>query len=138
MTDRTQSTADRSAGDLLSDALSHMSSLVRKEMDLARAEMSESASRAAVAVGLLAGALVIALASLNVLAAALVVAIAEWGLDPAWASLLVGLALALCALVMVLKARNDLKLANIMPSRTARNVKRDAQTLTEVTRNDDA
>ena len=138
MTDQTQSTTHRSAGDLLSDAISHMSSLVRKEMDLARAEVSENANRAAVAIGLLAGALVIALTALNVLAAALVAGLAEWGLEPGWASLVVGLVLAVIALAMALKARSDLKLANIAPSRTAKNVQRDAQALKEVTTNDHA
>jgi hypothetical protein len=138
MTDQPHSSTHRSAGDLLSDAISHMSTLVRKEMDLARAEMSENASRAAVAVGLLAGALVIALTALNVLAAALVAGLAEWGLDAGWAALLVGLVLAGIALAMALKAKNDLKLSSIAPSRTAKNVQRDAQALKEVTTNDHA
>jgi hypothetical protein len=34
---------------------------------------------------------------------------------------------------MALKAKNDLKLSNIAPSRTAKNVQRDAQALKEVT-----
>jgi hypothetical protein len=138
MTDQPHPQTHRSAGDLLSDAISHMSSLVRKEMDLARAELNENASRAAVAVGLLAGALVIALTALNVLAAALVAGLTEWGLEAGWASLLVGLVLAAIALAMVLKARNDLKLVNMAPSRTAKNVQRDAQALKEVTTHDHA
>jgi hypothetical protein len=138
MTDQPHPQTHRSAADLLSDAISHMSSLVRKEMDLARAEMSENANRAAVAVGLLAGALVIALTALNVLAAALVAGLTEWGLEAGWASLVVGLALAAVALAMALKARNDLKFANMAPARTTRNVRRDAQALKEVTTNDHA
>jgi uncharacterized membrane protein YqjE len=137
MTDQ-QQTASKSAGNLLSDAIAHMSSLVRKEVDLARAEMSENATRAAVAVGLLAGALVIALTALNVLAAALVAALAEAGIDAGWAALIVGLVLAAIALALALKARNDLKLSSIAPSRTARNVQRDAQALKEVTTNEHA
>lgn len=137
MTDQPQ-TANKSAGNLLSDAIAHMSSLVRKEFDLARAEMSENATRAAVAVGLLAGALIIALTALNVLAAALVAALAETGLEAGWSALIVGLVLAAIALALALKAKNDLKLSSIAPSRTARNVQRDAQALKEVTTNDHA
>jgi hypothetical protein len=133
MTDQTTATADKSAAGLMSDAIAHMSALVRKEVDLARAEVSENVSRAGVAIGLLAGALVIALTALNVLAAALVTGLAEWGLEAAWASLLVGLVLGAIALFMALKAKNDLKLSSIAPSRTAKNIQRDAQALKEVT-----
>ena len=135
MTDQTH-TGNKSAASLLSDAIAHMSSLVRKEVDLARAEVSENVNRAGVAVGLLAGALVIALVALNVLAAALVAGLTEWGLEAGWASLIVGLVLAAIALAMAVKAKNDLKLSNIAPSRTAKNVQRDAQALKEVTTND--
>ena len=135
MTDQTTSTANKSAAGLLSDAIAHMSALVRKEVDLARAEVSENVTRAGVAIGLLAGALVIALTALNVLAAALVAGLTEWGMEAGWASLLVGLVLGAIALAMALKAKNDLKLSSIAPSRTAKNVQRDAQALKEVTTN---
>lgn len=133
MTDQTTATGNKSASGLLSDAIAHMSTLVRKEVDLARAEVSENVNRAGVAIGMLAGALVIALTALNVLAAALVAGLAEWGLEAGWASLIVGLVLGAIALAMAFKAKNDLKLSNIAPSRTAKNVQRDAQALKEVT-----
>lgn len=135
MTDQTHN-GNKSAAGLLSDAIAHMSSLVRKEVDLARAEVSENVTRAGVAIGFLAGGLVIALVALNVLAAALVAGLTEWGLDAGWASLIVGLVLAAIALAMALKAKNDLKLSNIAPTRTAKNVRRDAQAIKEVTTND--
>jgi uncharacterized membrane protein YqjE len=135
MTDQTQS-ANKSAAGLLSDAIAHMSSLVRKEVDLARAEVSENVNRAGVAVGLLAAALVIALTALNVLAAALVAGLADWGLGAGWAALIVGVVLAVIAFALAMKAKNDLKLTNIAPSRTAKNVQRDAQALKEVTTHD--
>lgn len=137
MTDQTTDQT-KSAGGLVSDVIAHISSLVRKEVDLARAEVSENVNRAGVAVGMLAGALVIALVALNVLAAALVAAITEWGLDAAWASLIVGAGLAIIALAMALKGRNDLKLTNLAPSRTSRNVRLDAEALKEATTNDHA
>jgi hypothetical protein len=135
MTDQTTTTANKSAAGLLSDAIAHMSALVRKEVDLARAEVSENVSRAGIAIGMLAGALVIALTALNVLAAALVAGLTEWGMEAGWASLLVGVVLGAIALAMALKAKNDLKLSSIAPTRTAKNVQRDAQALKEVTTN---
>lgn len=123
---------NKSAGGLLNDALSHVSSLVRSEVDLARAEVSENLNSAAVAIGLIVGAVVVALTALNVLTAALVAALTEAGLDAGWAALLVGLALGILAYVMVNKGTNDLKLSSLAPTRTARNVKRDADAVKEV------
>lgn len=123
---------NRSAGGLLNDALSHVSSLVRSEVDLARAEVNENLNSAAVAIGLLVGAVVVALTALNVLTAALVAALTEAGLDAGWSALIVGVLLAIIAYVMVNKGTNDLKLSSLAPTRTAKNVKRDAEAVKEV------
>ncbi len=126
-----QEPQSRGPAGLIGDVLTHVSNLIRKEFDLARAEIGENVTRAGVAVGLLAGALIVALVALNVLAAALVSAIAELGLAPGWAALIVGGLLAVVAFVMVTKAVNDLKLTSLAPTRTARNVRRDADAVKE-------
>ena len=43
--------SNKSAGSLLTEALSHVSSLMRKEVDLARAEVNENLKHAGVAIG---------------------------------------------------------------------------------------
>lgn len=116
---------------LIGDVLTHVSNLVRKEFDLARAELSENVTRAGVAVGLLAGALVVALVALNVLAAALTVALAELGIEPGWAALIVGGLLAVVAFAMVSKGISDLKLTSLAPTRTAKNLRRDTEAVKE-------
>ncbi|WP_324753276.1 phage holin family protein [Roseovarius sp. Pro17] len=116
----------KSTTDMLGDALNHVSSLVRKEVDLARAEVSENLNKAAVAIGLIVGAVIIALTALNVLSAALVAAITNAGIDAGWSALIVGAVFAIIAFVMVGKGINDLKLSSLAPSRTAKNIKRDA------------
>ena len=121
------------ATELLSDALQSVSSLVRKEVDLARAEINENVSRAAVAVGMLVGAVVVALVALNVLAAALVAALTEAGMAAGWAAVLVGIVLGGIAFAMMAKGTNDLKLSSLAPTRTAKNIKRDAQAVKETT-----
>lgn len=121
----------RGPAGLIGDVLTHVSNLVRKEFDLARAEMSENATRAAVAIGLLAGALVVALVALNVLAAALAAALTELGLAPGWAALIVGGALAIAAFIMVTKGISDLKLTSLAPTRTVKNVRRDTDAVKE-------
>ena len=122
---------EKSAGTLLTDALNHVSSLVRNEVDLARAEISENVNRAGVALGLLVGAVVLALVALNVLAAALVSALTELGIAAGWSALIVGVLLAVIAFAMSAKGLNDLKLSSLAPSRTARNVRRDAEAVKE-------
>ena len=127
MTEETQ----KPAAALVGDALQSVSSLVRKEVDLARAEIGENVNRAAAAVGLLVGAVVVALVALNVLAAALVAALANAGIASGWAALIVGVAFGLIAFAMMAKGTNDLKLTSLAPTRTAKNVQRDAEVLKE-------
>ena len=124
--------SNKSAGSLLTEALSHVSSLMRKEVDLARAEVNENLKHAGVAIGLIVGAVVVALTALNVLSAALVAALTEAGIAAGWSAVIVGVLLAIVAYVMVQKGTNDLKLSSLAPTRTAKNVKRDAQTMKEV------
>lgn len=116
---------------LIGDILTHLSNLVRKEFDLARAEVNRNLHQAMVAVGLLVAAVVIALTALNVLAAALVAALTEMGLEAGWASLIVGVVFAVIAFAMAMKGINDLKLSSLAPNRTVENVKRDAQAIKE-------
>ncbi|MEM5543134.1 phage holin family protein [Sulfitobacter sp. AS92] len=124
--------SNKSAGSLLTEALSHVSSLMRKEVDLARAEVNENLRHAGVAIGLIVGAVVVALTALNVLSAALVAALTEAGIPAGWSAVIVGVLLAIVAYVMVQKGTSDLKLSSLAPTRTAKNVKRDAQTMKEV------
>ena len=121
----------RAAPGLVNEVLTHVSNLVRKEVDLARTEVSENVTRAGVAIGLLVGALVVALVALNVLAAALVAALTAAGIPAGWSAIIVGGVLAIIAFIMVSKGVNDLKLSSLAPTRTAKNVQRDAETVKE-------
>ena len=124
--------SNKSASGLLSDALTHVSSLVRSEVDLARAEVNENLKSAGIAIGMIVGAVVIALTALNVLSAALVTALTEVGIPAGWSALIVGVIYAIIAYLMLNKGTNDLKLSSLAPTRTAKNVKRDAQAVKEV------
>jgi hypothetical protein len=119
------------AARLVARALDQTRGLLRRELDLARAEADVAARRAGAALGLLAGALVIALAALNVLAGELVVALGELGLEPVLAAAAVGLALALVAGIMVARALARLGRVRLAPDRVARNVRADMRTLQE-------
>lgn len=124
--------SNKSTGSLLTDAMTHVSSLVRNEVDLARAEVDENLKSAGVAIGVIIGAIVVALTALNVLSAALVKGLAEAGIPEEWSALIVGVIFAIIAYVMINKGMKELKLSRLAPSRTAQNVKRDAQAVKEV------
>ena len=111
-----------------------MPDLIRKEIQLLRAEMGEKLNQATTAVGLLAAAAIMALVALNVLAAALVAALAEAGLGGGWAALIVGAVIAIVALMMAKKGANDLKASSLTPNRTISSVRKDAEVARESVR----
>ncbi|MBF9033860.1 phage holin family protein [Rhodobacterales bacterium HKCCE2091] len=116
-----------STGSLLSEALTHVSSLVRGEVDLARAEIEQNLRKAAAAIGMIVAAVVIALTALNVLSAAVVAGLTEAGLEAGWSALIVGAVLGVVAAILIAKGTGNLKLSSLAPSRTAENIKRDAR-----------
>jgi hypothetical protein len=124
-------TDDRSLKDLLADLTESITTLFRKEIQLARAETSEKVTQVAVAIGAIAGGAVLALAALIVLLQALVIAITEAGVPAGWASLIVGVVVAIIAYVLIHKGTNDLKGSNLAPTRTMDSLKRDTQVVKE-------
>jgi hypothetical protein len=124
-------TDDRSLKDLIVDLSSSITTLFRKEIQLARAETSEKVTQVGVALGSIAGGAILALAALIVLLQALVIGIAEAGVPAGWASLIVGVIVAVIAYVLIHKGTSDLKASNLAPSRTVDSLKRDAQVAKE-------
>jgi protein-S-isoprenylcysteine O-methyltransferase Ste14 len=120
-----------SARSLAVEAVQRVTNLFRKEMDLARAEFDAALKSAAAGIGLLVAAVVLALTALNVLSAAVVAGLANLGIAPGWAALIVGLVLAGVALGLAMRGASDLKQVKLMPERVSRNVKADAETIRE-------
>ena len=104
---------DRSTPGLMADLLDQVTQLLRKEVQLFRAEMSDKATQAAIAAGSILAAVVVAIAALNVLAAALVAALANAGIPGAWSAVIVGAALAIIAFVMAKKGIDNLKAGSL-------------------------
>lgn len=123
----------RTPTNILSDVMNNASRLVRREVDLARAEVDENLRQAAVAIGLIVAAIVILLVALNVLAGALVAAITELGVTAGWSALIVGGVFAVIAILMLLKGKNDLSATSLAPTKSARNLRRDAMAVKEAT-----
>ena len=123
----------RTTTSLMSEVLRHLSNLVRGEFDLARAELQENATKAAAGAGMLVGAIVVALVALNLLAAALAAALTEAGIPAGWSALIVGVVLAIIAGILAAVGASRLKATSLAPSRTIRNVRRDAEAVKEAT-----
>jgi len=107
-----------SVGELLSDISKDVSVLMRQEVELAKAELRQSAKQAGKGVGILGGAAVFANLALVFLAVA-----CWWGLGNSigrgWAGLVVMAVLALIAAALAVVGRNQVKAVSGMPNTTA-------------------
>ena len=122
----------RSVPELLSDLVSQTTTLFRQEGELIRAEMSEKLGQILGAAGALAAGGILLLVALIVLALALVHAVSQLGdMGVGWASLIVGLALAVVGALLLMKGKNSLDAGNLAPRRTMHQVKRDANLVKE-------
>jgi hypothetical protein len=122
---------DRTAPSLMGDLVTHVTELVRKEIQLFRAEMNDKATQILIALGSIVAGVVIVLTALNVLAAALVAALTNAGLPAAWAAVLVGGLLAIAGIVLANRGIANLKAQKLAPTHTARSASRDASMIKE-------
>jgi uncharacterized membrane protein YqjE len=120
---------DRSTGDLVKDLSNQVTTLVHKEVELAKAEMAEKARKAGLGIGLLTGAAVAGLLTLGVSTAFLVALLAL--AMPVWAAALVVAAVwALTAALLALLGVAQLREAGKpVPEETVESVKEDVRWL---------
>lgn len=116
----------RTIPELISMLTSDLATLVRKESELVRAELSEKLRAVGKAAGEIAAGGVLLLAALLVLLQALVLALAPF-IGAIWAALLVGVVVALLGFVLVRAGLKLMKPENLSPERTARQLQKDAQ-----------
>ena len=116
----------RSIPQLLGDFTSDLTNLLRKESELVRAEFSEKLGQLVRGSSELAGGAICLLAALLVLLQALVIALSRV-MDAAWASLLVGVAVAIVGVVLLRIGAKAVNPANLKPDRTIRQLERDAR-----------
>jgi len=122
---------DKSAVALLGDLVRQVSTLVQKELNLLRTEVSEKLNQAGVALGLIVAGAILAITALNVLTAALVAGLAALGIHGGWAALIVGVVIAVLAYLLIRKGTSDLKASRLAPERTLRSVRADAAAVEE-------
>src|SRR5258706_9996880 len=118
-----------STADLIRRATDQLSTLVRDELALARAEMTEKLAHAGKGAGLFGGAGLVSLYGVFGLLAGVVLLLAR--VMPAWgAALVVGAALLLAAGLMALMGRGQVKKATPpVPEATVQNVRNDIETV---------
>src|SRR5690625_328450 len=131
VSDRSDTRDDRSVAELVTQISDQTSHLVRDEMRLARAEMTETAKHAGVGLGLFGSAGMLAhfgLATLIVAGvAALALVLELWA-----AALIVAGALFVLAGIAALIGKGEARQATPTPERTVDSVKRDVDELKEV------
>lgn len=124
---------ERSLGELFSELSQETSTLFRKEVQLAKAEISGKASQAGKNAGLLIGGGAVAYAGFLILLLAAVFGLAE--VMPEWlAALIVGIVVAGIGFVLAQKGMSDLKEINPAPQRTIETLKEDKEWLKEQVR----
>jgi Putative Actinobacterial Holin-X, holin superfamily III len=122
---------DRSIPELFTTAIGQISSLFRKEVQLARAEIGEKFGQAAGAITPLAAGSGLLLGALILLLLALVSLLVHLGVSVGWSQLIVGVVAALVGYVLIRSGLSQLKTSNLIPSRTAEQLSRDAQVTKE-------
>lgn len=118
--------SDRSVGELIGELTSDLSTLMRQEVALAKAEVTESATKAGKGAGMLAGSGVAA--HLGLVFASVTV---MWALgkvmDLVWAALIVTVLWFVVAGVLAVSGRAQLKQVSVKPEKTIETLKEDAQ-----------
>jgi apolipoprotein N-acyltransferase len=126
---------DRSIPDLLGDLVDQTSTLVRKEVQLARAEFSEKLSAIGVASGSLAIGGVLLLAALIILLQAIVAFLVEYAhLSATVSALIVAVVVAVIGYGVLRGGLNRLKASNLTPDRTVAQLSQDARVVKEQVR----
>jgi hypothetical protein len=117
---------ERSLGELFAELARETSNLVRQEVELAKTEVTQKASRVGKDAGVIGVGGAIAYAGFLVFLAAVVLGFGEF--MPLWLSaLLVGLVVGAIGYFIIQKGRSDLKRADLTPHETLESLKEDTE-----------
>jgi uncharacterized membrane protein YqjE len=118
---------ERPIPELLKELSTQTTTLVRQELELAKAEMAEKGKRAGLGAGMFGGAGVFGLLALGALTACLIAALAT-AMDLWLAALIVAVAYAAIAAVLALQGRNKVQEAGPpVPEQAKESVKEDVE-----------
>jgi hypothetical protein len=124
---------ERSLGELFQELSRETSTLIRQEMDLAKAEMTQKVQRAGKDAGFIGAGGAIAYAGFIVILGGVAILLGE--AMPLWlATLVVGLVVVAVGGGLVLKGKNDLQSLEVAPRHTVETLKEDKEWAKEQTR----
>jgi hypothetical protein len=126
--DRTEEVQETSVGELIGNISDDLSQLFRQEVELAKAELKQEATKAGKAAGMLGGAAFAGYLVVVLLSFALVAGLSNV-IDAGWAALIVAVLWAIVAAVLYSAGRKKLKTVDPTPRRTVDTLKEDAQWL---------
>jgi uncharacterized membrane protein YqjE len=117
---------ERPIGDLVKQLAGQTSTLVRQEIDLAKAELTEKGRVAGQGAGMFGGAAVVGLLAAGALTACVILALSE--VVPDWlAALIVALVLGAVAAVLAMQGRDRVRRATPPVQQTVETVKEDVE-----------
>jgi hypothetical protein len=116
----------RAIPEIFTDLVAQVTTLVRKEGQLARAEISEKATRALTGMAMIVLGAVLLIPALVILLQAAIMGLVANGTDPTVAALIVGGAALLIGMVLGLVGWSWVKPASLVPDKTIDQLKRDA------------
>jgi len=125
---------NRTVSELFGDMVAQLSSLFRKEVQLARAEMGEKVSQASGAAASIGVGGALLLGALVMLLEALVALLVYLGLATGWAYLVTGGVVALVGYLVMRGGLSRLRASNLAPQRTVEQLSRDAAVAKEQVR----
>jgi putative superfamily III holin-X len=126
--DRSDEVAETSVGELIGNISNDLSRLFRQEVELAKAELKQEATKAGKAAGMLGGAAFAGYLAVVLLSFALVFALANV-MDDGWAALIVAVLWAIIGAVLYANGRKKLKTVDPTPRQTVDTIKEDAKWL---------
>ncbi len=116
---------NRSIPEIAGDVVHQFTTLVRKEGQLARAEVSQKMAHAAGGIGLAIFGAVLAIPALVILLEAAVAGLTSAGWPVYWAAFLIGGVSLLIGIALLLAGANRLKGDNLVPQKTIHQLQRD-------------
>jgi uncharacterized membrane protein YqjE len=116
--------------------ITQVTTLLRKETELARVELSENVSRAAIGLGLIVGGAVLLIPALVILLEAAVAALEQNGMRPAEATAIVGGCALVLGFILVAIGLSRLRVTSLMPNKTIQQLQQDAAAAKQQMRRD--
>lgn len=121
---------ERSVGELFSELANETTTLIKQEVALAQAELTQKATTVGKNVGYLVAGGAVAYLALQAIVVAIIVGLAYF--IPLWLSaLIIGIVIGIIAAILISSALKNLKNVNPIPEKTVETLKEDAKWLKE-------